>query len=79
MMDELKNTFRDQVEHDLERTAKDTGEKTTAPAVHAIPLRVGDTIRANGYLYRVRKVVKKDIVLRVLGVETSPRVVVPRG
>jgi hypothetical protein len=71
--------MRDQVEEDLTKAAKDVGEETPPPAVRAILLRVGDTIRANGYLYRVRKVTPKDIVIRPLGAEKVPHVVVPHG
>ena len=77
---ELKNTFREDVEADLAKAAKDLGERPTdRRPVKPVRLQEGDTIRANGCLYRVRKVTRKDVVLRLLGVENQPRVGVPRG
>jgi hypothetical protein len=38
--------------------------KLTPAPPEARPLRIGDFVRALGYVYRVRKVTPKDIVLR---------------
>jgi hypothetical protein len=76
---DLERVIEHQVEEDLTKAAKDVGEETPPPAVRAILLCVGDIIRANGYLYRVRKVTPKDIVIRPLGAEKVPHVVVPHG
>jgi hypothetical protein len=61
---ERTNAYRDQLE-------KQMGEKTPQPAVKPLRLSVGDTIRANGCLYRVRKITSKDYVLRLIGVEVK--------
>lgn len=37
---------------------------STPPKQEARPLRVGDLVRALGYVYRVRKLTNKDVVLR---------------
>lgn len=89
---DLKNTFREEVEHNeaappeavanesaprgrvLIRGGRQPGKllgPDAAPLVSAPPappearfLKVGDQIRALGFVYVVRKVTKKDVVLR---------------
>ena len=71
----ITNTFRDQVA--AEEAAKLKEPK--GPVVKPVVLAVGGILRANGCLYRVRKVTPKDFIIRLIGVETRSRVVVPRG
>ena len=79
MNTEKTNTYRDQVEKELTAAAKALGEPTPRSVLKPVPLRVGDRLRANGYIYQVRKLTSKGLVLKTLGVETTPGVVVPRG
>lgn len=80
----MKNSYRDQIEkeqvqEDLDKAAKQMGEKPAKPVVKPVVLAVGDTLRANGCLYRVRKRTAKDFVIRLIGVENRPGVEIPRG
>jgi hypothetical protein len=80
MNTEKTNAFREQVDREAEELAKQLGEKLVdRRPIKPILLQVGDTLRANGCLYRVRKVTPKDVVLRLLGKENQPGVEVPRG
>ena len=75
------NTFRDQVRElrHLATWARPWPKEPKGPVVKPVVLAVGDTLRANGCLYRVRKVTPKDFIIRLIGVETRPGVEVPRG
>jgi hypothetical protein len=72
MNPETSNSYRAQVAAE-ERAASEAAQREADKKNLKLLLAVGDTLRANGCLYRVRKVTPKDFIIRRPGVE------VPRG
>jgi hypothetical protein len=73
MNPETSNSYRAQVAAE-ERAASEAAQREADKKnLKPLLLAVGDTLRANGCLYRVRKVTPKDFIIRRPGVE------VPRG